>query len=331
MIILGIETSCDDTAAAVVGSEGTVYSSCRASDLGIHSSFGGVVPEIASRQHLSNLLPVVSLALRESGLEPKDMQAIAGTYGPGLAGSLLVGLSAAKALAWAWELPFVGVNHLEGHLAATFLEESSVSLPLVALLVSGAHTLLVEVRRPGEYRLLGQTRDDAAGEAYDKVARMLGFGYPGGPHIDEAAKLGDPKAFLLPRAMRDFPFEFSFSGLKNAVRLTLQSQPHADVADLSASFQAAVVDTLTSKLDAAIREVGAKSVAIGGGVAANSALRGAVKQLGVTHEIASYVPSLAYCTDNAAMIAFAGSWHVNEHGDGSSSLDLGVAPRLPLA
>ena len=324
MIVLGIETSCDETAAAVVADGTDVRSSVVSSQVDLHARYGGVVPEIAGRAHVELLVPAVEAAMSTAGVERPE--AVAATYGPGLVGSLLVGLSAAKGLAMSWDVPFVGVNHLEGHLFAPVIEVPDLEWPLVVLLVSGGHTLLVEATAPGRYRLLGQTLDDAAGEAFDKVARYLGLGYPGGPAIDRVAAEGDPAAFGFPRAMRDDGFDFSFSGLKTSVVRTVERHPDASTPDVAASFQEAVVDVLVTKAARAVRERGARSLCLGGGVAANSLLR---RRAAEAVDVPAYLPSMAMCTDNAAMVAAAGSWHL-EH-DGPSPLSLGAEPNLSLS
>ena len=333
--ILGIETSCDETAAAVVVRAREVRSSVVASQIDQHARYGGVVPEIASRAHVEVLTPVIAQALVESGFADDEIDAVAATSGPGLVGSLLVGVSAAKALALVWDVPFVAVNHLEGHLYAAFLEEPDLDLPLVVLLVSGGHTMLVHMEDHGRYRLLGSTIDDAAGEAFDKVARYLGLGYPGGPLIDKLAKDGDPQAIAFPRGMIDRDDEhrhdFSFSGLKTAVVNHVRRHPDVTTADVAASFQEAVVDVLVTKARRAAQEVGAKGLCLGGGVAANSALRERFVEACAEDGIRAFVPSRAMCTDNAAMIAAAGWWRLQS--DGPSPLDTGATPnlRLPLA
>jgi N6-L-threonylcarbamoyladenine synthase len=323
VIVLGIETSCDETAAAVVADGCVVCSSVVSSQVDLHARYGGVVPEIAGRAHVELLMPVVAEALSAAGVDRAD--AVAATYGPGLVGSLLVGLSGAKALAMSWDVPFVGVNHLEGHLFAPVLEEPSLEWPMIVLLVSGGHTLLVEARAPGRYRLLGQTLDDAAGEAFDKVARYLGLGYPGGPAIDRVAEQGDPTAFALPRALVEEGYDFSFSGLKTAVVRTVERHPGAGTADLAASFQAAAVDVLVIKAARAVADLGAKGLCLGGGVAANSLLR---RRAPAAVDVPTYLPSMAMCTDNAAMVAAAGWWRLGH--DGPSSLSLAADPNLAL-
>ena len=323
MNVLGIETSCDETAAAVVSAGRQVRSSVVSSQIDLHARFGGVVPEIAGRAHVELLVPVVREAMAAAGIDRPD--AVAATYGPGLIGSLLVGLSVAKGLAMSWDVPFVGVNHLEGHLFAPVIEEPGLEWPLVVLLVSGGHTLLVEAAAPGRYRLLGQTLDDAAGEAFDKVARFLGLGYPGGPAIDRVAREGDPAAFSFPRAMRDEGYDFSFSGLKTAVVRAVGREPGAATADVAAAFQEAVVDVLVAKAARAVRETGAKGLCLGGGVAANSLLR---RRAPESVDVPTYLPTMAMCTDNAAMVAAAGSFRL-EH-DGPSPLSLAADPNLFL-
>ncbi len=327
-LVLGIETSCDETAAALVMGGVDVVSSVVSSQVGIHADFGGVVPEIASRAHLEVLNPVIARAIVEAGVDESRIDAVACTVGPGLIGALLVGVSAAKALALAWDVPFVGVNHLEAHLYAALLDDPTMELPVVVLLVSGGHTMLVEMRELGRYRLLGQTIDDAAGEAFDKIARFLGLGYPGGPAIEKAALDGDPQAIDFPRAMRNEGLDFSFSGLKTSVMNHVRQHPDVATADVAASFQAAVVDVLVTKARRAAAEVGARGLALGGGVAANSVLREALLDACAQDGLHGYLPSRAMCTDNAAMIAAAG-WH-RLRLDGPTPLDVGATPNLRL-
>lgn len=329
-LVLGIETSCDETAAALVLGGYDVVSSVVSSQIEIHADFGGVVPEIASRAHLEALNPVIARAIVEAGVDESRIDAIACTNGPGLIGALLVGVSAAKALALAWGKPYVGVNHMEAHLYSAFLEDPTLEFPLVVLLVSGGHTLLVEMRAHGGYRILGQTIDDAAGEAFDKVARYLDLGYPGGPAIDRAAMDGDPTAIRFPRAISADPdnLDFSFSGLKTAVVNYVRKHPDVATADVAASFQIAVVDVLVAKARAAARQVGATGIVLGGGVAANSLLREEILGACAEDDIRGFLPSRAMCTDNAAMIAAAG-WHRLKI-DGPTSLDSGAYPNLRL-
>ena len=331
-LVLGIETSCDETAAALVMGGNDVVSSVVSSQIEVHADFGGVVPEIASRAHLEALNPVIARTIVEAGVDERRIDAVACTYGPGLIGALLVGVSAAKALSLAWDVPFVAVNHLEAHLYAAFLEDPSLEFPLVVLLVSGGHTMLVEMQGHGRYRMLGQTIDDAAGEAFDKVARFLDLGYPGGPAVDRAALNGDPDFVRFPRAMSDdhSNLDFSFSGLKTAVVNYCRKHPDAGSADIAASFQMAVVDVLVTKARRAAQRVGAKGIVLGGGVAANSLLREELLDACATDGLRGFLPSREMCTDNAAMIAAAGWYRLGS--DGPSPLDTGALPnlRLPL-
>ncbi|NLA37723.1 MAG: tRNA (adenosine(37)-N6)-threonylcarbamoyltransferase complex transferase subunit TsaD [Actinobacteria bacterium] len=326
--ILGIETSCDETAAALVCGGRTVLSSVVSSQIDLHARFGGVVPEIASRAHLELIIPILAESVVSAGISDDEVAAVGATYGPGLIGSLLVGVSAAKALALAWDVPFVGVNHLEAHLYAALLEDPDLEFPLVVLLVSGGHTMLVRMDGPGRYELLGQTIDDAAGEAFDKVARYLGLGYPGGPVIDRLAMQGDPTAIKFPRSMLNEGYDFSFSGLKTSVINHVRKHPDVSAEDVAASFQQAVVDVLVTKARRAAHDVGAKGLALGGGVAANSQLREAVLDVCVRDGIGGFLPSREMCTDNAAMIA-AAAWYKLTM-DGPSPLDTGAFPNLTL-
>ncbi|HUF83174.1 MAG TPA: tRNA (adenosine(37)-N6)-threonylcarbamoyltransferase complex transferase subunit TsaD [Acidimicrobiia bacterium] len=329
MRILGIETSCDETAAAVVEDGRRIHSSGVASQVDLHARYGGVVPEIASRAHVELITAVIAEALVEAGvLEVTELDAVAACHGPGLAGALLVGVSAAKALALSTGLPYVQVNHLEAHLYAAWLEEPDLEPPLAVLIVSGGHTLLVVMEDHGRYRVLGQTVDDAAGEAFDKVARFLGLGYPGGPAIDRLATTGDPNAIAFPRAMLDDGHDFSFSGLKTAVINHVRKHPDAEVADVGASFQEAVVDVLVTKLVAAATEADAATLAIGGGVAANSRLRIRLLDAAEATGRRAFLPPLALCTDNGAMIAATAWWRLG--ADGPTPLDGGADPNLRL-
>jgi len=328
VIVLGIETSCDETAAALVRDGVDVLSSVVSSQIDLHAVYGGVVPEIAGRAHLELLNPVIAQAIVEAGVADDEIGAVAATVGPGLIGALLVGVSAAKALAYTWQVPFVGVNHMEAHLYASFLEDPTLQLPMVVLLVSGGHTMLVEMRGHADYRLLGRTIDDAAGEAFDKVARFLDLGYPGGPAIDREALRGDPNAIDFPRAMLHAGLDFSFSGLKTAVVNHVRKHPDVSSADVAASFQTAVVDVLVAKTRRAVREVGATSMALGGGVAANSVLRERFAAAAATDGIQVFLPSREMCTDNAAMIASVGWYRLKR--DGPTPLDAGANPNLRL-
>jgi N6-L-threonylcarbamoyladenine synthase len=328
-LVLGIETSCDETAAAVVAGGTTVLSSVVSSQIDLHARFGGVVPELAGRAHLVTLGPVIEDALQQAGVDGRDCAAVAVTKGPGLIGALLVGVSHAKALAYGWGVPFVGVNHLEGHLYACLLERPDLPLPAIVLLVSGGHTMLVHVRGMGDYSILGGTIDDAAGEAYDKVARVLGLGYPGGPIIDKLAKDGDPRAVPMPRLMRDDSYDFSFSGIKTAVARKVAGDQSLDAADVAAGFQKAVVDSLTSKAAKAVGDTGARALCLAGGVAANSELRARTQQVADELGVECLLPAMKYCTDNAAMIGAAGWWRLQS--DGPTPLDISGYPNLRLA
>jgi N6-L-threonylcarbamoyladenine synthase len=327
-LVLGIETSCDETAAAIVMGGRDVISSVVSSQVDLHAAYGGVVPEIASRAHLELLNPVVAAAVVEAGVAESRIDAVGCTVGPGLIGALLVGVAGAKALAMTWGVPFVAVNHLEAHLYAAFLEEPELEMPFVVLLVSGGHTMLIEMVDHGMYRLLGQTIDDAAGEAFDKVARFLGLGYPGGPAIDRVAVHGDPEAIAFPRAMLQDGLDFSFSGLKTAVVNHVRAHPESSTENVAASFQQAVVDVLVHKASKAAREVGAKGLVLGGGVAANSLLRTQLFDACDKEGLRCLLPSPAMCTDNAAMIA-ATAWY-RLQSDGPSPLETGAVPNLHL-
>lgn len=333
MTLLGIESSCDDTAAAVV-IDGRLRSNVVSSQLD-HGLYGGVVPEIASRAHQRLVVPVVSDALRRADVQPADLTAIAVTYGPGLAGSLLVGLSFAKSLAVALGRPLIGVNHLEGHMYSVFIEEPSPPFPYLCMTVSGGHTQLTVVAAGFEHHLLGQTRDDAAGEAFDKVAKLLGLGYPGGPVIDRLARDGDPTFIRFPRT-RLPGYETSFSGIKTSVLYTLEKLSDEEraslrtfhLADVCASFQAAVIDMLMEPLLRAVADTGIRHVAIVGGVSANSALRESARQAGEREGFSLYIPPLAFCMDNAAMIAMTG--HFKHLAGLESPLTLTAVPNLTV-
>ncbi|MBU0985882.1 MAG: tRNA (adenosine(37)-N6)-threonylcarbamoyltransferase complex transferase subunit TsaD [Proteobacteria bacterium] len=310
MIILGIETSCDETAAAVVVDGTKILSSVVSSQVDIHQPYGGVVPELASRKHIEAIVPVVSEALNASGVGLKELDAVAATRGPGLVGALLVGFCFAKAFAYALDLPCIGINHLEGHINSIFLEPDSPSFPFVALLVSGGHTSIYHVTAHTTIELLGQTLDDAAGEAYDKVAKMLGLGYPGGVAIDRLAKAGDPHKIVFPRPFLDkSDYDFSFSGLKTAVQRYIQTHKKdydRQIPDIVAGFQEAVVDVLSYKVIHAAQTKGCNQVALVGGVAANSRLRAKVRQEAAIKGMTVHIPSVKLCGDNAAMIAGMG-------------------------
>jgi N6-L-threonylcarbamoyladenine synthase len=327
-IVLGIETSCDETAASLVLGGDDVLSSVVSSQIDEHARFGGVVPEIASRAHVEAIVPIVRRACAEAKVGYERIDAVAATVGPGLVGALLVGVSAGKAIALALGRPFVAVNHLEAHLMAALLDDPSATYPMLVLLVSGGNTLIVDVREADEYSVVGQTLDDAAGEAFDKVARFLGLGHPGGPAIDETAKAGDPRAIDFPRAMLRDGLDVSFSGLKTAVINHVRAHPDVSTADVAASFQRAVVDVLVAKTVRAADERGVTTVALGGGVAANSTLRDEMDLECRRRGWRLVLPSRAMCTDNAAMIAATG-WHrLRRHGP--SPLTTGAMPGLRL-
>lgn len=315
IVILGIETSCDETSAAVLVNGKELKSHIISSQIETHRKYGGVVPEIASREHCLHIKNVVEQALTQAEVDFNDLSAIAVTYGPGLVGSLLVGVAVAKAMAYAAGIPLLGINHLEGHVYANFLEHPDLEFPILCLLASGGHTNLILFKGHFDYEVLGKTRDDAAGEAFDKIARALGLGYPGGPYIQKAAARGNPKAFNLPRAMLEAEsLDFSFSGLKSAVLNTLNTArmkgEHVDINDLAASFQEAVVEVLVAKTKRALAKLPqVKTLALAGGVAANTLLREALAKELEGGDIRFVYPSLKLCTDNGAMIAMAGYYH----------------------
>lgn len=336
MSLLSIESSCDECSAAVLD-DGALKSVVISSQL-IHSQYGGVVPELASRAHMELIVPVVEESLKKASVGKDLIDSVAVTYGPGLAGSLIVGISFAKAFASSRGIPVVGVNHMEGHLYSAFLEEDKPEFPFIALIVSGGHSMLVHVNEPYSHELLGQTRDDAAGEAFDKVAKLLGLGYPGGPIIDKMAREGDPKAFKFPRAFMDGEsFEFSFSGIKTSVLYLLrelkydpQSRDEQLVRDICASFQEAVIDVLVSKTINAAQKYGVKSIAVAGGVAANRGLRAALESKAATIGARAFFPRPLYCTDNAAMIGIAAHFKYKKFGM-VSDLTLKPTPNLALS
>ena len=314
--ILAIESSCDETAAAVVKNGREVLSNIISSQIELHKLYGGVVPEIASRKHIEKINPVIREALAEAGMKLGDMDAIGVTYGPGLVGALLVGVAAAKAISYAKNIPLVGVHHIEGHISANYIENKDLEPPFLGMVVSGGHTHLVMVEDYGKYEILGKTRDDAAGEAFDKVARAIGLGYPGGPKIDKLAKEGNPRAIAFPRAhVADAPLDFSFSGLKSSVLNYINSceMKHQKIcrADVAASFQAAVVDAIVSHTILAAKTYHIDKVALAGGVASNSALRQAMKEKCEAAGLKFYYPSPILCTDNAAMIGCAAYYDIN--------------------
>ena len=331
--VLGIESSCDETAAAVVVNGRDVRSNIISSQIALHTLYGGVVPEIASRKHIEKINQVIEEALKEAEMTLDDMDAIAVTYGPGLVGALLVGVAAAKAISYARNIPLVGVHHIEGHISANYIENKELEPPFLCLVVSGGHTHLVKVQDYGKYEILGRTRDDAAGEAFDKVARAIGLGYPGGPKIDKLAKEGNPHAIDFPRAhMEDAPYDFSFSGVKSAVlnhlnKCRMTGEPIVE-ADIAASFQQAVVDVLVDNAIRAAKDYHMDRLAIAGGVASNGALRAAMEAACEKEGIRFYRPSPIFCTDNAAMIGVAAYYEYQKgtrHG-----WDLNAVPNLKL-
>ncbi len=334
--ILAIESSCDETAAAVVKNGREVLSNVIYSQIDLHTLYGGVVPEIASRQHVEKINRVIEKALDDAGTALDEITAVAVTYGPGLVGALLVGVAEAKAIAFAKNKPLVGVHHIKGHVCANYIEDKGLEPPFLCLVASGGHTHLVKVKDYTKYDIIGRTRDDAAGEAFDKVARAIGLGYPGGPKIEKAARLGDENAFAFPRAKIDeHPYDFSFSGVKSAVLNSINSMKMSGTemneklqADIAASFQKAVIDSMRERVVMAANEFGIKKFALAGGVAANRSLRSALKEACEGLDVEFFCPSAVLCTDNAAMIGSAGYYeYINgiRHG-----LDLNAVPQLKL-
>ncbi|MCK4308948.1 MAG: tRNA (adenosine(37)-N6)-threonylcarbamoyltransferase complex transferase subunit TsaD [Candidatus Atribacteria bacterium] len=332
-LILGIETSCDETAAAIVEDGKNIISNIVASQITFHQKYGGVVPEIASRKHIEYIIPVIDKALSTPGKKLDDLSGIAVTYGPGLVGSLLVGLSVAKAIAYTQNIPLIGVNHLEAHIYANFLERKEIEPPFICLIVSGGHTSLVYIKDFREYKFLGQTKDDAAGEAFDKIAKILSLGYPGGPIIEKLAKKGNPLAIKFPRPLlNNKSYDFSFSGLKTAViyyiKKTKEENKIVQVKDILASFQQAVIDVLVEKTIRAALEFDTKKIVLAGGVAANDLLRRSIKKRANSLKLEVFYPSFSLCTDNAAMVASVGYYKLRENK--KSSLNLDAISRLPL-
>jgi N6-L-threonylcarbamoyladenine synthase len=333
MRVLGIETSCDETAVAVVEDGRTIRSNLLSSQAHLHQRFGGVVPEEAARAHLEAINPMIELALAEAKTTMGGVEAVAVTIGPGLVGALLVGIASAKAIALARDIPFIGVNHLEGHVFANFLDGGPLHRPYVAFIVSGGHTLLVHVPEPYRYQLLGQTLDDAAGEAFDKVARFIGLGFPGGPALDRLSRTGNPQAIRFPRAATGRGYDFSLSGVKTAVVRYVRAERAAGrepaAKDVAASFQEAVVEVQVDKTVAAARENGVRTIVLGGGVVANSRLRELIARRAAELGLELLIPPPELCTDNAAMIACAG-FHRLMAGE-RSHFDVGAVPNLALA
>lgn len=333
VVILAIESSCDETAAAVVVNGRKVLSNVIYSQIDLHTLYGGVVPEIASRKHIEKVNQVIDKALKDAGISLSDLSAIAVTYGPGLVGPLLVGVSVAKAISFATKIPLIGVHHIEGHICANYIENEELKPPFMSLVVSGGHTHLVRVKDYGEYEIVGKTRDDAAGEAFDKVARAIGLGYPGGPKIDKAAKLGDPESIKFPKAkVNGSEYDFSFSGLKSAVLNyinTCEMKGEKVVTEnVAASFQKSVVEVLTEHAVRAIKEYNCDEFAIAGGVASNTALRESIKSACEKEGVKFYCPAPIYCTDNAAMIGVA-AYHEYLSGN-FADYSLNAIPNLKL-
>ncbi|WP_444934777.1 tRNA (adenosine(37)-N6)-threonylcarbamoyltransferase complex transferase subunit TsaD [Microbulbifer sp. JTAC008] len=336
MRVLGIETSCDETGVAIYDSESGLLSHALFSQVDLHADYGGVVPELASRDHVRKLLPLIRQVMKKADTSPSDLNGIAYTAGPGLVGALMVGACAARALAYGWDIPAVAVHHMEGHLLAPMLEDNPPAFPFVALLVSGGHTQLVEVRGLGDYELMGESLDDAAGEAFDKAAKMLDLDYPGGPRLAALAEKGDPKRFTFPRPMTDRPgLDFSFSGLKTFTLTTVRKHALEDglpdeqtCADIAAAFQEAVVDTLVIKCRRAIKASGYKTLVIAGGVSANKLLRERLETSLRKDNASVYYPRHEFCTDNGAMIAYAGSLRLKAGEQTSLAVD--VRPRWPM-
>ncbi|ABI57860.1 tRNA (adenosine(37)-N6)-threonylcarbamoyltransferase complex transferase subunit TsaD [Alkalilimnicola ehrlichii MLHE-1] len=330
MRVLGVESSCDETGLAIYDSAQGLMAHALHSQVATHAEYGGVVPELASRDHVRRVVPLTRRVLAEAGCRLRDIDAVAYTRGPGLVGALMVGAGMARSLAWGLGVPALGVHHMEAHLLAPMLEPNPPAFPFVALLVSGGHTLLVQVAGVGRYRVLGETLDDAAGEAFDKTAKLLGLPYPGGPELEKLAESGDPGRYRFPRPMTDRPgLDFSFSGLKTRVLQTVQQSREADRADIAAAFQSAVVDTLVIKCRRALRATGSQRLVISGGVGANGLLREQMRAMADQAGASLHYPRLALCTDNGAMVAYTGWCRLSEgqHDD----LDFSVTARWPLA
>ncbi len=335
MYVLGIETSCDETAVAIYHSDQGLINHILHSQVDMHSEYGGVVPELASRDHIRKLVPLIKQLMQESRLSSADINGIAYTAGPGLMGALLVGAATARSLAWAWQIPAVAVHHMEGHLLAPMLEENPPEFPFVALLISGGHTLLIQVKGIGRYQLLGESLDDAAGEAFDKTAKMLGLGYPGGPKLSALAEHGTPQ-IKFPRPMTDRPgLDFSFSGLKTFTLNTFNAseldpnKAEQNKADIAAGFQQAVAETLSIKCKRALQQTGLKRLVVAGGVSANKQIRAALTEMTAKEQAQIYFPRLEFCTDNGAMIAYAGCQRLM--AGQQQGLEIYARPRWPIS
>ncbi len=329
LVTLGIESSCDETGIGIYTSEDGLISHKLFSQVKLHEEYGGVVPELASRDHIQKTIPLIKDALNDSGVQLHELTGIAYTAGPGLSGALLVGSSIAQSLAWGLDIPALGVHHMEGHLLAPLLETNKPSFPFVALLVSGGHTLLVEVLRIGEYKILGESLDDAVGEGFDKTAKILGLGYPGGPALANLAKKGDKNRFTFPKPMTDRPgLDFSFSGLKTYARNTFIDFPN-EKANIAKAFEVAATETLTIKCKRAIKQTGFKTLVVSGGVSANISLRESLDQMGVENKVKVFYPALNFCTDNGAMIALAGHYRFLA-GQSNDNYEISIKPRWSL-
>ena len=329
LITLGIESSCDETGIGIYTSKDGLISHKLFSQVKLHEEYGGVVPELASRDHIQKTIPLIKDALNDSGVQLHELTGIAYTAGPGLSGALLVGSSIAQSLAWGLDIPALGVNHMEGHLLAPLLETNKPCFPFVALLVSGGHTLLVEVLRIGGYKILGESLDDAVGEGFDKTAKILGLGYPGGPALANLAKKGDKNRFTFPKPMTDRPgLDFSFSGLKTYARNTFIDFPN-EKANIAKAFEVAATETLTIKCKRAIKQTGFKTLVVSGGVSANLSLRESLDQMGVENKVKVFYPALNFCTDNGAMIALAGHYRFLA-GQSNDNYEISIKPRWSL-
>lgn len=329
LITLGIESSCDETGIGIYTSKDGLISHKLFSQVKLHEEYGGVVPELASRDHIQKTIPLIKDALNDSGVQLHELTGIAYTAGPGLSGALLVGSSIAQSLAWGLYIPALGVHHMEGHLLAPLLETNKPSFPFVALLVSGGHTLLVEVLRIGGYKILGESLDDAVGEGFDKTAKILGLGYPGGPALANLAKKGDKNRFTFPKPMTDRPgLDFSFSGLKTYARNTFIDFPN-EKANIAKAFEVAATETLTIKCKRAIKQTGFKTLVVSGGVSANISLRESLDQMGVENKVKVFYPALNFCTDNGAMIALAGHYRFLA-GQSNDNYEISIKPRWSL-